>query len=157
MLPHLPRGGEADVEELRHAYRVPREIMEVALPLLDTIAPDVAPPISYRTGADPPTVHRVGEEHLLAEAYRHAAAAADGLLAVIVPEDLVDRLPAGDLWSGVPVLTPREAKGLEFDHVVVVEPALIELRELYVALTRPTKTLVVVHARPLPRELAYDR
>ena len=55
----------------------------------------------------------------------------------------------------MPVLTPRQAKGLEFDHVVVVEPALIPtLRELYVALTRPTKTLVVVHARPLPAELA---
>jgi DNA helicase IV len=55
----------------------------------------------------------------------------------------------------VPVLTPRQAKGLEFDHVVVVEPAMIELRELYVALSRPTKTLVVVHARPLPAELGY--
>ena len=153
VLPHLPSGDDANVEELRHAYRVPREIMEIALPLLDTIAPEVAPPISYRTGAGPPAVHRVDEEHLLAEAYRHAAAAPDGLLAVIVPDDLVDRLPADDLWNGVPVLTPREAKGLEFDHVVVVEPALIELRELYVALTRPTKTLVVVHARPLPREL----
>ena len=53
------------------------------------------------------------------------------------------------------MLSPRRAKGLEFDHVVVVEPALIAqgetgLRELYVALTRPTQTLVVVHARPLP-------
>jgi DNA helicase IV len=53
------------------------------------------------------------------------------------------------------VLTPRQAKGLEFDHVVVVEPALIAereqgLRHLYVALTRPTKTLVVLHARKLP-------
>ena len=67
-------------------------------------------------------------------------------------------MPAGDLWDGVPLLTPRQAKGLEFDHVVVVEPALIAaheqgLRELYVALTRPTKTLVVVHARPLPDAL----
>jgi len=59
------------------------------------------------------------------------------------------------------VLTPREAKGMEFDHVIVVEPALIVdeavngqgLRELYVALTRPTKTLVLVHSRPLPTEL----
>ena len=152
-MPHLPRGDDADVEELRHAYRVPREIMEVALPLLDTIAPDVAPPISYRTGADPPVVHQVPEEHLLAETYRHAAGTPDGLLAVIVPEELLDHVPGGDLWSSVPVLTPRQAKGLEFDHVVVVEPALIELRELYVALTRPTKTLVVVHARPLPPEL----
>ena len=59
------------------------------------------------------------------------------------------------------MLTPREAKGMEFDHVIVVEPALIleeaappnGLRELYVALTRPTTTLVVVHDRPLPAEL----
>jgi DNA helicase IV len=164
VLPHLPHGTEAAVEELRHAYRVPREIMDVALPLLDTIAPDVAPPISYRTGADPPVAHLVEEGHLLAEAYRHAAGAPDGLLAVIVPEELLERLPGGDLWNGVPVLTPRQAKGLEFDHVVVVEPARIELRELYVALTRPTKTLVIVHARPLPPQLLggaaaanYDR
>jgi len=157
VLPHLPHGADAVVEELRHAYRVPREIMDVALPLLDAIAPDVAPPISYRTGAAPPTVRRVEGEHLLAEAYREAARLAenDGLLAVIVPEQLVDEVPADDLWNGVPVLTPREAKGLEFDHVVVVEPALVELRELYVALSRPTKTLVVVHARDLPAELRY--
>ena len=153
VLPHLPRGGDATVEELRHAYRVPREIMELALPLLDTIAPDVAPPISYRTGAAPPTIRRVEPDRLLAEAYHEAAAAADGLLAVIVPEELITDLPADDLWDGVPVLTPRQSKGLEFDHVIVVEPALIELRELYVALSRPTKTLVVVHARDLPAEL----
>ena len=54
VLPHLPRGDEADVEELRHAYRVPREIMDLALPLLDLIAPDVERPLAYRTGADPP-------------------------------------------------------------------------------------------------------
>jgi DNA helicase IV len=161
VLPHLPGGRAAVVEELLHAYRVPREIMEVALPLLDTIAPGVAPPISYRTGADPPTFRRVPEEHLLAEAFHEAErlADADGLLAVIVPEELEDAVLAGTpLYESVPLLTPRQAKGLEFDHVVVVEPALIAasrqgLRELYVALTRPTKTLVVVHARPLPSEL----
>ncbi|HEV8463101.1 MAG TPA: UvrD-helicase domain-containing protein [Gaiellaceae bacterium] len=146
----------AEIEELRHAYRVPREIMEVALPLLDTIAPDVAPPISYRTGSDPPKIHRVEEEHLLATAYREAAQLADtdGIIALIVPEELADEaLASAPLYDAVPLLTPRQAKGLEFDHVVVVEPALIDLRELYVALTRPTKTLVVVHARPLPDQL----
>jgi DNA helicase IV len=161
VLPHLPRGDEAVVEELLHAYRVPREIMEVALPLLDTIAPGVAPPISYRTGAEAPTIRRVGKEHLLAEAFRESErlADADGLLAVIVPEQLAEAELAGTpLYESVPLLTPRQAKGLEFDHVIVVEPALIAaspqgLRELYVALTRPTKTLVVVHAQPLPAEL----
>jgi DNA helicase IV len=150
VLPHLPRAGEAVVEELRHAYRVPREIMDLALPLLDEIAPNVAPPIAYRTGAAPPVVRRVDPGRLLADAFRAAAAAPDGLVAVIVPEDLAGEAPTDEL---VPVLTPREAKGLEFDHVVVVEPAAIEPRELYVALTRPTKTLTVLHARDLPASL----
>ena len=150
VLPHLPRGDEATVEELRHAYRVPREIMEIALPLLEDIAPDVAPPIAYRTGAAPPVVRRVAEDRLLVDALRAAAEAPDGLPAVIVPEELAEQVPSGEL---VPVLTPREAKGLEFDHVVVVEPALIPPRDLYVALTRPTKTLVVLHSRDLPPRL----
>jgi DNA helicase IV len=154
VLPHLPRGDEAVVSELRHAYRVPREIMELALPLLDTIAPGVAPPISYRTGAAAPAVRQVDEDQLLTAAFQAAAAAPDGLLAVILPDELVDAVPSDEL---VPVLSPREAKGLEFDHVVVVEPAAIEGRELYVALTRPTKTLTVVHARPLPAALGYAR
>jgi superfamily I DNA/RNA helicase len=161
VLPHLPHGDEAEVEELRHAYRVPREIMDVALPLLETIAPDVAPPISYRTGAAPPTFRRVEEGHVLAEAFHEAErlAQADGLLALIVPDELLGSIEPSDLWDGVPLLTPRQAKGLEFDHVVVVEPALVAahdqgLRELYVALTRPTKTLVVVHARDLPAALS---
>jgi superfamily I DNA/RNA helicase len=134
--------------------------MDFALPLLGTIAPDAAPPIAYRTGAAPPLLREVEEHQLLATAYREAErlAAEDGLLAVIAPEELAAEVAPGDLWDGVPLLTPRRAKGLEFDHVIVVEPALIAaheqgLRELYVALTRPTKTLVVVHARPLPREL----
>jgi superfamily I DNA/RNA helicase len=134
--------------------------MDVALPLLDTIAPDVAPPIAYRTGAGAPRVHRVEQHELLAAAYREAErlAGEDGLLAVIAPDELAAELEPEGLWDGIPVLTPRRAKGLEFDHVVVVEPALIAagdqgLRALYVALTRPTKTLVVVHSRPLPAEL----
>ncbi|HEY2327792.1 MAG TPA: AAA family ATPase [Gaiellaceae bacterium] len=161
VVPQLPRGDEAQIEELRHAYRVPREIMEVALPLLDVIAPDIEPPISYRTGAAPPRFRYVTADDLLTAAYREAAdlAREDGLLAVIAPEQLVAQMPGGELFDGVPVLAPRDAKGLEFDHVIVVEPALIAssaeqgLRELYVALTRPTRTLVVVHAEPLPPEL----
>uniref|UniRef100_UPI0015F0F071 ATP-binding domain-containing protein n=1 Tax=Pseudonocardia pini TaxID=2758030 RepID=UPI0015F0F071 len=50
---------------------------------------------------------------------------------------------------GVPVLTPREAKGLEFDAVVVVEPARMHHTDLYVALTRATQRLDVVHTGPL--------
>jgi DNA helicase IV len=151
------------IEELRHAYRVPAEIMELALPLLDLIAPDVEPPLAYRQGGERPRLVQVGEDDLLAAALREAGALAerDGLLAVIAPRSLAGGAPHGDAFDelSVPVLTPRQAKGLEFDHVVVVEPAAVAddgdrgLRELYVALTRPTKTLVVVHARPLPEGL----
>jgi DNA helicase IV len=161
--PYLPDEAEMDIEELRHAYRVPAEIMDFALPLLDRIAPEVEPPLAYRKGGDPPRLVYVAEEELLSAALREASALAelDGLLAVIVPRSLAGSLPQGELFDeiSVPVLTPRQAKGLEFDHVVVVEPAAVAddgdrgLRELYVALTRPTQTLVVVHARPLPEPL----
>jgi superfamily I DNA/RNA helicase len=123
--------------------------------------PDVAPPVAFRTGAAAPRIERVEEDELVTAALRAALALADeeGLLAVILPDGLDPDLTghsAND--DGIPLLSPRRAKGLEFDHVVVVEPALIAagetgLRELYVALTRPTRTLVVVHARPLPAEL----
>ncbi len=162
LLPHLPGGEGAEVEELRHAYRVPREIMSVALPLLGLIAPGVEPPLAYRTGADPPRVLQA--EQPLAAAFEEAArlAGEEGLLAVIAPATLRGHEEAALFdETRIAVLTPREAKGMEFDHVIVVEPAQIVeesvegqgLRELYVALTRPTTTLVIVHARPLPPEL----
>jgi DNA helicase IV len=167
VLAQLPGGRRAEVEELRHAYRVPREIMALALPLLDHIAPDVVPPVAYRTGGEPPRI--VPAASPLDAAYEEAArlAGAEGLLAVIAPPSLRGDAEAapGSLFdeSRLSVLTPRESKGMEFDHVIVVEPAQIVeeavgghsqgLRELYVALTRPTTTLVVVHSSPLPAEL----
>jgi DNA helicase IV len=148
--PYLPEDTAVRIEELRHAYRVPAEIMELALPLLDRIAPDVEPPLAYRQGGAPPKLVRVGVDELLSAASREAAEFDDGLLAIIGPRSLVESEVLEDTF----LLTPPQAKGLEFDHVVVIEPALIieeggerGLRELYVALTRPTRTLVVVHSR----------
>jgi DNA helicase IV len=162
VLPHLPGGDRAAVEELRHAYRVPRELMALSLPLLERIAPDVEPPVAYRTGADPPRI--VEADPPLPAAFEEAArlAGEEGLLAVIAPASLRGEGEAALFdETRIAVLTAREAKGMEFDHVIVVEPAQIVeeavegqgLRELYVALTRPTTTLVLVHARPLPPEL----
>ena len=154
----------AEIAELKHAYRVPREIMAVALPLLERIAPDVEPPLAYRVGAEPPRVV-LGDPPLEA-AYEEAArlAGEEGLLAVIAPPSLRGD-DAGSLFdeTRIAVLTPREAKGMEFDNVIVVEPAQIVeeaaegqgLRELYVALTRPTTRLILVHSRPLPKELKW--
>jgi DNA helicase IV len=162
LLVQLPRGESAAIEELRHSYRVPREIMELALPLLEHIAPATQPPVAYRAGAEQPRIVRAVSP--LDAAYAEAAAHADedGLLAIIAPPSLRGDADAA-LFDDtrVSVLTPRESKGMEFDHVIVVEPsAIVEeaatgqgLRELYVALTRPTTSLTVVHARPLPPEL----
>ena len=163
LLAHLPGGETAVLEELRHAYRVPREIMALALPLLASIAPGTEPPRAYRAGAAPPRFVRA--DIPLDAAFDEAArlGSEDGLLAIIASGAARGDRDAGGLFDDarIPVLTPREAKGMEFDHVIVVEPAQIVeeaadgqgLRELYVALTRPTTTLVVVHQRPLPAEL----
>jgi DNA helicase IV len=159
--PFLPDEIEVTIEELRHAYRVPGEIMDFALPLLDEIAPDVERPLAYRQGGEPPKLVQVDESELLPSALLEAAER-DGLLAVIAPRSLATEDFHVETFdeTAIPVLTAREAKGLEFDHVVVVEPAAIVeqggdagLRELYVALTRPTKTLTVVHSRQLPAAL----
>ena len=165
VLSQLPGGERAEVEELKHAYRVPREIMALALPLLEHIAPDVEPPVAYRAGAEPPRLVRAAVPLDAAFAEAAELAGEEGLLAVIAPPSLRGDAEAA-LFDDtrVSVLTPREAKGMEFDHVIVVEPAAIVeesvggtgLRELYVALTRPTTTLVIVHARPLPPELGLS-
>src|SRR5919206_2803716 len=68
--PYLPDEAELEIEELRHAYRVPAEIMDFALPLLDRIAPEVEPPLAYRKGGDPPRLVRVEEDELLEAALR---------------------------------------------------------------------------------------
>ncbi|MGZ8695497.1 MAG: HelD family protein [Gaiellaceae bacterium] len=157
----LPGGPDALVEELEHAYRVPREIMDFSLPLLDVIAPDVRPPRAYRTGGAPPQL--IEADDPLARAWEEATRlGGEGLVAIIAPASMRSGEAALSVFDEqrVPVLTPRESKGLEFDHVVVVEPARIVeeggeagLRELFVALTRPTTTLVVTHALPLPAPL----
>ena len=132
--------------------------------MLELIAPGVEPPLAYRVGAEPPRV--VSGDPPLEAAYEEAARLADeeGLLAVIAPPSLRGD-DAGSLFdeTRIAVLTPREAKGMEFDNVIVVEPAQIVdeaaegqgLRELYVALTRPTTRLILVHSRPLPKELKW--
>ena len=132
-----------------------------------TVLGDIAQssgPISYSRFV------RAEPHHLVAAAVREAGreAVRDGRTALIAPAAILDEIEPllphpetafDELSSPIQALAPRAAKGLEFDRVVLVEPALIAaggvegLRALYVALTRATKTLVVVHARGLPAEL----
>src|SRR5205823_1947323 len=132
---------------------------------------------SYRPGGEQPRFIQVAPEEMSHRAAEEALLldAAEGTVAIIAPESLQPELrevlsraeidwhdsPLEELAPAVRLLTAREAKGLEFDHVVVVEPAGIVdeapgthgLRHLYVALTRPTQTLTVVHAAALPEPL----
>jgi DNA helicase IV len=159
--------------DLDLGYRVPASIMDMANGLLAEAAPDVTPCRSVRMGGREPTFlavdGRVGGDgegrggEALAETVRTAVTdlvAAYSTVGVVVPPALrpaVDKEVDG--LAGATVLAPPDAKGLEFDAVVVVEPAELAgstargLRLLYVALTRAVQELVVVHARPLPAGL----
>ncbi|MEU2872709.1 helicase [Streptomyces olivoreticuli] len=141
-------------------YRTPAEIMDVAAAVIRSADPSFAPPRSVRSTGVRPWAHRTGD---LPRAVAAAVAreAHDGArLAVIAPRAHHSALsaalpaastgPAPDLTSPVVLLDPRQAKGLEFDTVIVAEPAELGVSDLYVALTRPTQRLGVVHTTALP-------
>ncbi|MBB5135259.1 DNA helicase IV [Thermocatellispora tengchongensis] len=160
-------------------YRMPAEIAEVAADVLAELDPGLESPRSVRaTGVRP---WRLRCEDLAAGlpelVRREAAAAGEGRVAVIVPAGrLAEAEPAVvaaapgasvsgrdaevDLERPVSLLTVRDAKGLEFDSVILVDPAGIVaesprgLNDLYVALTRATQRLGVVHPGPVPAHLA---
>ncbi|HEY8217191.1 MAG TPA: UvrD-helicase domain-containing protein [Acidimicrobiia bacterium] len=154
-------------------YRTPAEIMGVAHRLLAAAAPGIEPTRAVRRTGEPPRFDEVEPVELVRAAASAARAAADdeGTVAIVAPswmhDDLVAALAdvgavadsADALDAPVAVLDALGVKGLEFDHVVVVEPAALVtgdergLRLLYVVLTRATHRLVVVHADPLPEAL----
>jgi DNA helicase IV len=149
--------------ELTVNYRTPAEIMELAARVLAEIDPAAQAPRSIRQAGVAPEMRRVSTGDLAAAAV-HAARMGDteGISAVIVPDALVDEVSeaVGDVDTRV--LGVADCKGLEFDRTVVVEPASIVaqsargLNDLYVALTRATQRLTVVHAAALPTFLATD-
>jgi superfamily I DNA/RNA helicase len=156
-------------EQLTVNYRTPARSMDLAVNVAKAGGIDVVVPASVREGTTPPRIEQVddfGSLRQLVLAERDNVP--DGRLAVVTPRADYDAVltvvrnalgeevagPEGD--RPVTVLTPRECKGLEFDGVVVVEPAAIVaesprgINDLYVALTRPTQRLLVTHTRNLP-------
>ena len=178
-LAHLPTRRGVQQVGVSVNYRTPAEIMELAGRVLAVAAPWLTVPESVRTGDAEPLLVAVppGErrEDVVARTVVSEQAAVDtGTLAVVVPRSLVAITSEGltsagvahqvasvrsDLSTGVTVLPVEAVKGLEFDAVVVVEPDRIVaeshqgLRTLFVALTRPTQRLALVHADPLPDPL----
>jgi DNA helicase IV len=174
VLAHLPQHNAARFVTLTINYRTPAEVMEVAARLLAVAAPTVEPSRSVRSTGEQPHFIATTAPALLADTVAHVreVLARTGTVAVIAPPTLHPGIIGGladvgasseatdALDAAVAVLEPTEAKGLEFDHVVVVEPAQLVaadragLRLLYMTITRTTKTLTVVHAQPLPEGLA---
>jgi DNA helicase IV len=146
--------------ELTVNYRTPAEIMTVAADVLAAIDPAAGEPRSVRESGHPPAARRVPADGVAAAVEQLLADEADrpGIAAVLAPHSLVDELSTLTSDS-VQVLTVHDAKGLEFDAVVLVEPreVLAEsprgLNDLYVALTRATQRLTVVHTGELPEVL----
>jgi hypothetical protein len=165
-------------ERLSVNYRTPVELMALASRVLATIDPELEPPTSVREGGVEPwsaplaalpelVKAEVGEggkvavvvpDAMLAELGEAVLGAVDG--AVVIAPGAGRAHGAAALDAPVAVLAVADAKGLEFDSVIVAEPDLIAGQsprgpsDLYVALTRATQRLGVVHERPLSQALS---
>ncbi|HEU5035172.1 MAG TPA: ATP-binding domain-containing protein [Mycobacteriales bacterium] len=162
----------AQTVALTRGYRVPAEVLDFANRLLPTLGVDVAPATSLRrapgslriqraTAALPATVAEVVDDLHRLDGSISVIAADDDLAAIrtVLRGGDVDSIDHG-MSARVTVVPVTLSKGLEFDHVVVAEPAHVVERLarghnwLYVALTRAVSTLTVVHAADLPAALA---
>ncbi|HET6624784.1 MAG TPA: AAA family ATPase [Nocardioidaceae bacterium] len=187
-LRHLGKA-EAHIEQLTKGFRVPGEVIEYAARLLPHIAPDLEPPTSVRRARGELEVTAVSDLGAATVAAARIEAEKVGSVGLITPDALVSSvasaLSAGGIGFAVlgeelanvesefdvalDVVPASLAKGLEFDHVLLLEPAGIVsgepdrvtgLRRLYVCLTRAVTSLVVLHSEGLPEELgapASDR
>ncbi len=175
LLGHLGKPG-AELRVLRTGYRVPRQILDYASRLLLQIAPELSAASSLRE--DPGALDIIGVDAgrlaaRLASVCAEAVAQAGSVAVIAVDQEVAElsrslasqAVPHGVLNGADPggqtaprlTLVPVTlAKGLEFDHVIVVEPAAIAraeargLQRLYVALTRAVSRLTILHAEPLP-------
>lgn len=173
-LGHL--GKTAHLEELTEGFRVPAAVIEYASRLLPWIAPELTPPRSVRLSRGDLVIR---PDLDVVETLRSERV---GSVGVIVPDSMLAQVTTvletgalpfellgdadSELGSQAQVVPASLAKGLEFDHVVLVEPATIVddepdrrtgLRRLYVCLTRAVSSLVVHHRQALPEELTAPR
>lgn len=173
VLGHLGQGGE--VTELTLGFRVPGTVLDYAARLLPHVAPGLERPRSLRPGAGALEVRRVADVVPAAAGAVRAALARPGSVGLIVPDAAVPAHaaelaaaglehavlgPDSDGSARLLVIPATLAKGLEYDHVIVAEPAAIAAAEerglarLYVVLTRAVTSLTVLHRDDLPAELA---
>lgn len=167
------------IEELVAGFRVPGAVIDFAALLLPSIAPALTPPHSVRRSRGELDLRRVAAPVSVLASAIDTALEQEGTVGLIVPDASVTvvrkALEKADIGydllgenaqsfdARVDLVPASLAKGLEFDHVVLLEPADIVageadevtgLRRLYVCLTRAVTSLVVVHAQDLPEVLA---
>lgn len=164
LAPHL---GEAWTRrDLTINYRTPGRVMHRASVTLRAAGHPITPPRSVRDGADPVLVELTGGVSVESVVRSEVHELGPGRLAVVTTRSDRDEIarelapsmsaPEDVLQSPVVVLTADEVKGLEFDRVVVVDPAALAAegphgaRALFVAMTRPTQRLVLAHRGTLP-------
>jgi DNA helicase IV len=172
-LDHLGKPA-AHLEELTLGFRVPGEVIDYAAKLLPRIAPALGKPMSVRRARGELEFSSATDPVEEAVTVVRKALSSEGSIGLIVPDGLAGRADAAlaaaevphsrlgdedDIDARVDVVPASLAKGLEFDHVVLVEPADIAgmeadevtgLRRLYVCLTRAVTSLHIIHAKPLP-------
>jgi hypothetical protein len=161
-----------DVAELEYGYRVPKQVFDVARPVLGEAAPDVAAPVILRDAPRSPEWSFPEVGNLAATVAETVLERSRGYFMGVIAhlehwESLREAFAeagiswaestSGELSSAINLVTPDDAKGLEFDSVIVVDPQrLIEmphgLRLLYIAITRSTTLLDLV----VPRDRLPD-
>jgi DNA helicase IV len=178
LLQYLPTKREQEVIGLTVGYRIPAQIMALADKVMLEAAPSLRAPKSVREGDFGPDIveAKSGKDWLdvvIEQAKILLTNVGEGNVAIVCPDDMTDAIDSALTAAGVAhgranttaldsrltVVPVSVVKGLELDGVLVVEPARIVasqvhgLRSLYVALTRSTQRLTVVHSEPLPRSM----
>lgn len=173
-------GDRWTLEELTVNYRTPAQIAEAAVRMANAAGLVVSAPKAVREGRWAPFIDQVPEgglvDRLMETLPEDLEALEGGLLAVIAEEHHLDAVRravgavygrrlgtgAGGLEQDIVVTSPREAKGLEFDGVVILEPeelltaAAGKVGDLYVAMTRPTQRLRLIAAGPIPAGIVEE-
>jgi DNA helicase IV len=153
--PHV--GPRFQLHELTVSYRTTQEILQSVRELLARIAPDQRPTRSLRSGASPRTVTAPPDglvDAAVRELRAQGAAHPGELLGVVCADTRADELADRGVADHARIVPASEARGLEFDGVVVLAPEEIAAarpggeRDLYVALTRATKRLCTITSRP---------
>jgi DNA helicase IV len=169
---------DSQIAELEHGYRVPKQVFDVALPVLQSAAPSVTPPRILRDVEYAPRFAGVPAGELAEEVARtvFTHSGRGRFVGVVAPVQLWAGLreafqsddlqwsesTEGELSTAINLVTPEDAKGLEFDAVIVVDPAsILQMphgeRMLYIALTRTTTHLDVIYPKgSLPEILGGD-